>query len=416
MQEVVITSFGSVNGAGLTASAQWENILAGGPEFVSVDALAHTNEGFHWFDLEPLHKSVRDAIICPVRHTHAELGEMANVNPKEFDRHQLLAFMAANEAMDGVEVDDPTRFACVGANGGAGLLESHEAGRLTLAGKRLSPRTNLRYLSNLFVGYLTQRHGIAGPSNQHGTACAAGLHALIGAARLIRTGEADAALVVGTEAAISPFGLMSFQSQRALGSGRPFHVDRDGFVMGEGAAAVVLEGAERARHRNAHIYATIVGYGESSDAVQGGLITDPSPSGAERAMRIALTMAASDEESVDLVKAHATGTPNGDRSEIEALTRVFGERYVGPYVTAPKSFFGHLLGAAGVAEAVTALQMMRKGIVLPTRFLSGADIADDCQYPWHVTKQRKRSVKRALLNGFGFGGTNASLVLQKYTG
>jgi 3-oxoacyl-[acyl-carrier-protein] synthase II len=414
MRRVVITGYGSINGAGKTSRIEWQRLLTGGPDFLSVAQAAEV--GALDFQLDDLPPAIAGAMICPVRGTRDEFGEWVNLNPRNYDRHQLFAFIAADEAMQSIPVRNRDRFGCIGATGGAGLLAIDDASMRAHSGGQLSPRDNLKYLPNIAAGYLTQRYGLAGASDVHGSACAAGLNAIINAARMIGTGELDAALVVGAEAAISPFGILSFQAQRrALGKGLPFHKERDGFVMGEGAAAIVLEDEAQALEREAVIYARVLGYGQSSDAVEGVLITDPSPQGAVRSMTSALIMAKTSMAQIDLVKAHATATKNGDRSEVAAIAKCVGDGVTAPLVTAPKSFYGHLLGAAGVAETVTVLQMFEHRKILPTRGLASmTDVAEDCRGVTHVHGfMEAPSLERVLLNGFGFGGTNATLILER---
>jgi 3-oxoacyl-[acyl-carrier-protein] synthase II len=404
MEEIVITGAGLITGRGIGVKQHHINVLQ---DLTGGFNPLHEVAEFVGMSLEGLPLIVGEATVCAVRHTNAELAALAGVEKAaRYDRHQLFGMIAAKEAMEFNEGLDLVRTACVGASGGAGLLSLFEADRRLLSGKKLGPFANLSYLPNIGVGYLTQIYGLKGPSHVHGTACAAAMHAANDAIRMIRLREIDAALVVGAEAAISPFGIASFQGQGALGNGHAFDFGRTGFVMGEGAGAFLIESAESARRRGVTILAHIEGYGDTSDG-QPGLITDPSPDGAMRSAAMALDLAGITISEIDLVKAHATATGKGDLSEIASL-RLLGATENLPVVSL-KSHVGHLLGAAGVAELVMTLSMMHAGMMLPTRFLSHID--PGCMGVQHILESRQATINRVLANGFGFGGTNASLVV-----
>jgi 3-oxoacyl-[acyl-carrier-protein] synthase II len=410
MRRVVVTGTGLINGCGRDVHDLLSKIQSGGVPFVSFSEASR----YMSFLNEGLHPTLAPAIVSPVAMTEEELATVAEVDkPKRFDRHQLFALIAAKEAMRGVKIDDPLRFACIGATGGAGLITIFESCKRLIEGMKLSPFDNLKYLPNIFVGTLTKRYGIKGPSIVHGTACAASMHAVSDLCRRIMMREVDAGLVVGAEAAISPFGIASFQSQRALGNGLAFQEGRTGFVMGEGAGAVVLESYEHAKKHGRDILAEIVGYADSSDGVEDGLITDPSPEGAYKTAQAALLSASLSPRCIDLVKLHGTATPAGDKSETYALSLLAREKAKELPVVSLKSYFGHLLGAAGVVELVTTISMMRRDSIFPTRGLTRENLDPKCDLLDHVMEERTgRGYKTALLNGFGFGGTNSSIVLQ----
>lgn len=409
---IVITGAGLITGAGIGVKEHHQNLKAGGPIFKKLSDIIN----YLPFELGDIHESCHDVLVCAIPQTNQELAESLGVNEKKFDRHQLLALIAAEEAMQSFVKADVSRFACVGATGGAGLLDIYLSSKRLVEGKKLPPSANLKYLPNIFVGYLTQRYGLGGASHVHGTACAASMHALFDAMRLLQCGRADGALVVGTEAAISAFGLASFNGQGALGNGLTYHQDRTGFVMGEGAAAVVIEKEATALARGSKILAYINGYGETSDAVKDGQITDPSPAGSGRAMKEAL--AASSLPSIypyiNLVKTHGTATKVGDVSELKGLLSLgkTDDLYKVP-VMSMKSYFGHLLGAAGVAEIISIISCMQEDIILPTRGLDEDSIDEECAVVDHVLELRKTKLDYVLCNGFGFGGTNASVFLSK---
>lgn len=420
---VVITGAGVISGAGVGRYAHHTSLRAGSVQFMSLhDAVAFLPFSSNGELLE----EIGSATVCPVPMTNDELGELAKLNKKEvrrMDRHQLFAQIASAEAMQPLAGVDVSQYACIGATGGAGLASVFESSRLLIVGnragkKRLGPFDNLKYLPNIHVGQLTQQFGLGGPSHVHGTACAASMHAVFDLIRMIELGHVPGGLVVGTEAAITEFGIASFFVQGALGNGLAYHTDRSGFVMGEGAAALVIESYEVAKARQAPILGVITGYGESSDALQDALITDPDPEGrgAARAMRQALTMAGRELRTIDLVKTHSTATPKGDLAELQALQQLEPDPTALQQlaVTSVKSHIGHLLGAAGVAETVAMLDCMEDGMLIPTRGLNYDTIDPSCAVVEHIMGTQRRDVNTVLCNGFGFGGTNASMVVSAH--
>ena len=262
------------------------------------------------------------------------------------------------------------------------------------------------------------RHGLRGPNLCHVSACATGTHSIGEAARLIERGEADLMLAGGTESATTPLAMASFASMRALSSrndhpaaaSRPFDRDRDGFVMAEGAAVLVLEAEEHARARGATVRAEILGYGCSADAFHLTL-PDGSGRGARRCMELALADADLAPADVDTLNAHATSTPSGDPAEARAVRELFGSHADGPAVSATKSMTGHLLGAAGALEALLCIRALETGLLPPTINLDRVD--PDCELDHVAGKARPCRARVALSNSFGFGGTNASLVVGR---
>ena len=406
---VFIVSAGLVTGAGGTISRNWEACSGGRDSFRSLEDSAE------WlpFALDGLNGSLAQATVCPIRATDPQLANRVSVNPKGYDRHQLLALIAAKEAMRDIEGFNRSRFASIGATGGAGLNSQYQADARLAGGKKLGPRDNLKYLPNLFVGHLSRTYGLQGPSEVHGTACAASMHAIISLVRMIRCGEVDGGLVVGAEAAISPFGIASFQGQRALGNGHVYQTDRTGFVMGEGAGAVVIMSESELERFGLTPLCEITGYSASSDGVEEGAVTDPNPAGAAAAMSAALKMADLSLGGLSLVKAHGTATGKGDVSELQALHMIDGDAATDLPVVSLKSYIGHLLGAAGIAELIITLQMMQNDVMLPTRGLTNKNVDPDCNCVQHITMKRGDPVHKVLLNGFGFGGANASMVVEK---
>jgi len=303
---------------------------------------------------------------------------------------------------------------------GIGGLPGIEAAAILVHEKgprRLSPFFIPGRLINLASGYASIRFGFKGPNHAVVTACATGAHAIGDAARMIALDDADRMLAGGAEGAISRLGMAGFAACRALSTAyndtpekasRPYDRDRDGFVMGEGAGMVMLEELEHARRRGAHIYAEVKGYGMSGDAHH---ITAPEDSGdgGYRAMKIALARASLTAVDIDYVNAHGTSTPLGDEIELQAVERLFGNAAGKISMSSTKSSIGHLLGAAGAVEAIFSILAIRDQIVPPTINLDNPSVATQIDLVPH--KARKRNVSAVLSNSFGFGGTNASLVL-----
>jgi len=285
--------------------------------------------------------------------------------------------------------------------------------------RRLSPFFIPMALINLVSGHTSIRFGLKGPNHAVVTACSTGAHAIGDAARFISMDDADVMVAGGSESAICRLGMAGFAASRALSTNfndtpekasRPWDKDRDGFVMGEGAGVVVLEELEHAKARGAKIYAELVGYGLSGDAYH---ITAPSEdgSGAYRAMEMAMKRAGLSPSDIDYVNAHGTSTPLGDEIEVQAVKRLFGAAAGQISMSSTKSAIGHLLGAAGSVEAIFSILAMRDGIVPPTLNLDNPSEGCDIDLVPHTAK--KREVRAALSNSFGFGGTNASLIFTQ---
>jgi 3-oxoacyl-[acyl-carrier-protein] synthase II len=304
-----------------------------------------------------------------------------------------------------------------GIGGLAGIEEAailvHEKGP-----RRLSPFFIPGRLINLVSGYASIRFGYKGPNHAVVTACATGAHAIGDAARMIMLDDADVMLAGGAEAAISRLGMAGFCACRALSTGfndtpekasRPYDKDRDGFVMGEGAGAVILEEYEHAKARGAKIYAEVTGYGLSGDAYH---ITAPAEDGdgGFRAMKMALKRAGISAADIDYVNAHGTSTPLGDEIELRAIERLFGNAATKMSMSSTKSAIGHLLGAAGAVEAIFCVLAIRDQIVPPTLNLDNPSVETEIDLVPHTAK--RRPVYTALSNSFGFGGTNASLLIS----
>ena len=304
---------------------------------------------------------------------------------------------------------------------GIGGLQEISKGAVTVENekvRRLSPFFIPASLINLVSGHVSIKYGFKGPNHAVVTACSTGAHAIGDAARMIMLDDADVMIAGGAEAAVCRLGIAGFSRANALSTGyndtpekasRPWDKDRDGFVMGEGAGIVVLEELEHAKKRGAKIYAEVIGYGLSGDAHH---ITAPASdgNGAVRCMHMALKRSGLNLEDVDYINAHGTSTPLGDEIELGAVKQVFGDAAYKLSMSSTKSSVGHLLGAAGAAEAIYCILAINNGAVPPTLNLENPSEGCDLDLVPHQAKERK--VRTALSNSFGFGGTNASLVLK----
>ncbi len=305
--------------------------------------------------------------------------------------------------------------------GGLPSIERQHADLLSRGPRRISPFFIVGLIVNLASGQVSIRHGIKGPNMANSTACSTGTHAIGDSARLIARGDADAMICGGTEGVITPLAVGGFAAMRALSTrngeptkaSRPFDAGRDGFVIGEGAGIIILEEMSRAVGRGAPIYAEVAGYGVSSDAFH---ISAPSEDadGPVRVMRATLADAGVSAEEVDYVNAHGTSTPAGDRIETAAIKKVFGPRAPELAVSSTKSMTGHLLGAAGGLETGITALVVKHGLIPPTINYETPD--PDCDLDYVPNRTRKRDVAYALNNSFGFGGTNASILLKRYEG
>jgi len=338
------------------------------------------------------------------------------------DRCVLLALQAAGEALEDAALDpsedDADRIGVAIGSGIGGLDTILENERTLLAKgpRRVSPFTIPMGIANMPSGLVSLHHGLRGPNLCHVSACATGAHAIGEGAAIIERGQADVMVVGGTEAPILGVSLAGFAAMKALSTrnddparaSRPFDRGRDGFVMGEGAAVLVLESLEHAQARGARIRARILGYGATADATH-MVAPDPEGRGASRCMEAALRSAGLAPDDVGYVNAHATSTPAGDPTEVIAIRRTFGSHADALPISATKSMTGHLLGAAGALEAVLTIGALADGLLPPTINLDDPDPACDLDHVANVA--RKARVEVALSNSFGFGGTNATLLL-----
>ncbi len=305
--------------------------------------------------------------------------------------------------------------------GGFSTIETEHATLLQHGPRRVSPFFIPSSIVNLAAGQVSIRYGARGPNSAPCTACSSGTHAVGDSFRLIQHGDADLLISGGSEAAISPLAIAGFDALKALSkrndappkASRPFDRQRDGFVLGEGAGILVLEELEHARRRGAKIYAEVVGYGMSADAYH---MTAPPPGGegAARAMNATLKDAGIPPEEVDYINAHGTSTPQNDRTETLAIHRVFGESARKVQISSTKSMIGHLLGAGGAVEAVVSALSIRDQQIHPTINLEDPD--PDCDLDYVPNTARQARIRYALSNSFGFGGTNACILLREFDG
>ena len=348
---------------------------------------------------------------------------------KRNDRFVQFAIAAADEAMEAaglLKAEDregiaPDRFGVIFGSGIGGMQTFEENCRALVekGAKRVSPFFVPMFIPDMASGQVSIRFGARGPNYATVSACASSGHALGNALRILQRGDADVMLAGGTEASITPLTIAGFSSMKAMttrnddpeGASRPFDAGRDGFIIGEGAGAMVLETLEHARARGATILAELAGYGASGDAYH---ITAPEPTGAgaQIAMRDALRDGGYDPGEVDYVNAHGTSTPHNDVMETAAIKSYFGDHAYEMVVSSTKSMVGHLLGAAGATEAVICAMVTREGKIPPTINFSEADPACDLNYAHNQLVERP--VRLALSNSFGFGGHNVSLLIRKW--
>lgn len=378
--------------------------------------------------------------ICPITQFDASLlpsriaGEVKGFDPapyiefkeiKKMDRFIHFAIAASDMALHDSDLkitsENAERVGVVIGSGMGGLpaIEHYHRIYLEKGHKRISPFFIPMLIINLASGNVSIRFGAKGPNSSVVTACATGNHAIGDAYEIIKRGDADVMIAGGAESCITHLGIAGFSAMKALSvrnheperASRPFDIDRDGFVMGEGAGILILETLDNALSRNAKIYAELVGYGMSSDAYH---ITAPAPKGegAARCMKRALDKAGIEPEKIDYINAHGTSTKFGDELETDAVKTVFGEHAYKLCMSSTKSMIGHLLGAAGGVEAVYTVLSVYHNIALPTINLENPD--PECDLDYVPNKSRQMEIEYAMTNSFGFGGTNACLIFKKY--
>ena len=417
MRRVVVTGLGTINSTGHNVKDSFQAVVDG---VCGIDTIT-------LFDASDF--SVQIA------------GEVKDFNPetvmdkkevKKADRFIQLGIKAALEAMidsgyvtqedKKVDASIADRFGIISGSGIGGLstIERNSVVCENRGSRKISPFFIPSSLANMLSGFISIEHNLKGPSLSHVTACAASTHALNDAVKTIVLGGADRVLVVGAESAVCGAGVGGFAAMKALStrnddpkkSSRPFDKDRDGFVMGEGAGALVVEDLELALARGAKIYCEIIGFGESGDANH---ITSPVIDGPLRAMKAAFEMAkqiTGEYPKIDYINTHGTSTPVGDKNETAAIKEAFGGKENCPPVSSTKGQIGHCLGAAGAIEAIMAIKALNEGIIPPTINVENQD--PDCDLDVVPNVARKANLTTVMSNNFGFGGTNGSVIFRKY--
>ncbi len=404
MKRVVVTGLGMINALGLDKESAFSAIIDGKCGITTIES----------FDTE--------------KHAVSIAGEIKNFDPstvlnakeaKKADRFIQLGLKAAAEAMEDAKIGDDVdmeTFGVASASGIGGLpnIQKNSIVCENRGPRRISPFFIPSSLVNMLGGFISIYQGLKGPNLSSVTACAAGTHAIGEAAKSIMVGTAEKMLVVGAESAICASGIGGFAAMKALSTrnddpqtaSRPFDAGRDGFVMGEGAAALVLESYDDAVARGATIYAELAGFGESGDANH---ITTPTMDGPLRAMKMAYKMAGN--PTIDYVNAHGTSTPVNDKNETAAIKELFGGKENCPPVSSIKGQLGHCLGAAGAIEAVVSIMAMRDGVLPPT--INNTTPDENCDLDYISTGARKAEINTVMSNSFGFGGTNGVVIFKK---
>jgi len=428
MRRVVITGVGLVTSMGLDAPTVWRRLLAGKSGITNLGYF--TPESIERFRIPEEFPTFGGGVkefdlkgILQARKKDVTKEDLKQV--KYTDRFTQFALAASLEAINdsaiNLEKENPERAGVIIASGMGGVASWEEGVTklITEGVRRVSPFLVPKMIPNLAAGNVSISFKAKGPNIALSTACAAGAHAIGMAYRSIQLGEADMMAAGGSEAAVTILTMAAFFRMGALATGyndnpagasRPFDMKRSGFVMSEGAGILAMEELDHALARGAKIYGEIVGFGMTGDAHH---ITDPDMEGARRCISLALKDAGLTPADIDYVNPHATATPVGDRNECQALKQIFGDLAPQLKVSGTKSMTGHLLGAAGAAEAIFSLLAIRDGIVPPTINLTEVD--PDCAGLDFVAEgARKAEVRTVLSNSFGFGGTNASLVFKRY--
>jgi 3-oxoacyl-[acyl-carrier-protein] synthase II len=414
-RRVVVTGVGLITPVGVGVDTAWGALL-GGASGVGPITLFETDERY----------------VTRIAAEVTDFDPSGVLDPKEvrrYDRFAQFALVAADEAMRSAGLEGPpdgveaTRVGVIWGSGIGGISTFEDQSRTLLerGPQRVSPFFVPMFIPDIAPGLISIRYGAKGANYTTVSACASSGHAIGESFRAIERGDVDVMITGGSEASITPLTVAGFGAMKAMSTrndepataSRPFDATRDGFVLGEGAGALILEAEEVARARGATILGEIAGYGLSADAYH---ITAPAPGGegAQYAMRMALDDAGASADEVDYVNAHGTSTPHNDRAETAAIKAVLGARAGAIVVGSTKSMTGHLLGAAGAVEAVISLLACREGRIPPTINLRESD--PDCDLDYAADGAREREVRLALSNSFGFGGHNVCLAVRRFDG
>lgn len=418
-RRVVVTGIGLVSPLGATTLSSWEKLVNGKSGITRIPETM--------FDTSDLATQI--AGIVPTGTEQGKFNIDKFIAPKDqrkMDRFIHFAIAASVEAVIDAGINDLSDEAkertgvLIGSGiGGLACIEENSLILKEKGPRRISPFFIPASLINLASGHVSIEYGFKGPNHSVVTACATGSHAIGDAARIIRCGDADVMVAGGAEGAVCRIGIAGFNACRALSTAfndnpeqasRPWDVDRDGFVMGEGAGILILEEYEHAKQRGAKIYAELTGYGLSGDAYH---ITAPSESGdgGFRAMKMALNNAKLEATDIDYINAHGTSTPLGDMIELNAVKRLYGSHKDKIMMSSTKSAIGHLLGAAGSAEAVFSILAMNNNVAPPTLNLTNP--SEGCDIDLVPNQAKQKQINTVMSNSFGFGGTNATLIFKK---
>ena len=417
LKRVVVTGLGAISPLGNTLPETWEGLLNGKS---GAGPITH-------FDASKF----KTQFACEVKGCDS-LQYLDRKEARKCDRYSLLAIGAAKQAVDDAAMDlekeDKNRIGVIFAAGIGGIQTFEDevmgyAKTKDTIGPKFNPFFIPKMIADIAAGHISMIYGFRGPNFATVSACASSTNAIADAFNYIRLGKANAIITGGAEAAIAAAGVGGFNSMNALSTrndspetaSRPFSASRDGFVMGEGAACLVLEELEHALARGAKIYAEVAGTGLSADAYH-LTATHPEGLGAKLVMTNALEDAEMKPEDIDYINVHGTSTPVGDLSEVKAIKEVFGEHAYKLNISSTKSMTGHLLGAAGALEAIISVMSVKEDIVPPTINHTEGDNDPEIDYNMNFTfnKAQKRTVNAALSNTFGFGGHNASLIVKKF--
>ncbi|MBN2371902.1 MAG: beta-ketoacyl-ACP synthase II [Vicinamibacteria bacterium] len=409
-RRVVVTGVGLITPLGLDARSTWRALIGGESGIGTIS----------FFDTSRFSVSIAGEVK-----SFDPLAWVAKKDVKKMDRFIQFAIAAADQAIKDAALQvtpenaERTGVYISSGIGGFGTIEKELQVLMTQGPRRISPFFIPAVIVNLAAGWVSIRSGAKGPNSSTCTACTSSAHAVGDSFRLIQRGDADVMIAGGSEAAITQLAVAGFAAMRALSTrnddpqraSRPFDLDRDGFVIGEGSGILILEELECARRRGARIYCEIVGYGMSGDAFH---VSAPSEDGdgARRVMSLAIRDAGITPADIEYVNTHGTATPPGDRAEVVAIKRVFGDHAYKLAVNSTKSMTGHLLGAAGALEAGITSLVIHEGVMPPTINQEKPD--PDCDLDFIPNQSRPARVRYALSNSFGFGGTNAATVFKRY--
>ena len=409
-RRVVITGMGTMNAIGLDTEKFWSGLMNGKSGVVPITK----------FDTEKFTTKIAAEIQDYVAEDHFDKKDV-----RKIDSYAQYALVTAREAISksGLNFDneDCSRVGVIVGSGIGGMLsfESEMTKLITQGPRRVSPYFIPQMISDIAAGHISMEYGLKGPNYATVSACATSGHSIGAATMAIQRGDSDIMVAGGSEAAITPMGIAGFNSMKALSTrnddpataSRPFDLNRDGFVMGEGAGIVILEELEHAIARGAKIWAEIAGIGFTADAYH---LTAPAPGGegAVRAMRICIEDGGLDVSEVDYINAHGTSTPYNDKNETEAIKTVFGDRAYDMAISSTKSMTGHMLGAAGAVELIATILAIHESKVPPTINYETPD--PECDLNYTPNKAADFEIRAAVSNTFGFGGHNACLSVKKY--